>query len=97
MNIKFIEQSNLSKIIQDQDWLILDIRDIDSYSTKRIKRAKHISSIDLNNLDKDKKILVACYHGNSSQMATLQLEQQGFKNAHSLKGGTEAAEKSNLE
>jgi thiosulfate sulfurtransferase len=97
MNIKFIEQSNLAKIIEDQDWIILDIRDIDSYSKKRIKRAIHISSIDLNGLEKDKKILVTCYHGNSSQMATFQLEQQGFKNAHSLKGGTEAAEKNNLE
>lgn len=97
MNIKFIEQSKLEDIVNDKNWLIIDIRDIDSYKNKRIRKAKHISSIDLNSLDKLQNVLLVCYHGNSSQMATFQLQEQGFKNAYSLKGGTEAADKKNLE
>lgn len=97
MNIKFIEQEKLSDIINQSEWLIIDIRDMGSYKDKRIKNAKHISTIDLNSLDKESKILVTCYHGNSSQMATFQLQEQGFKNVHSLVGGTEAVKKENLE
>lgn len=97
MNIKFIELQQLPDIINQSDWVIIDIRDMGSYKDKRIKKAKHISTIDLNSLDKESKILVACYHGHRSQIATFQLQEQGFKNVHSLVGGIEAAKKENLE
>lgn len=73
---------------------ILDIRDPGSYQNGHITGATSItedSDIEkfLNASDKQKPVLVYCYHGNSSQGASAFLCEQGFKEVYSMKGGFE--------
>lgn len=87
-------------IHQVKEWVdghaaaILDIRDPLAYSMGRIPTAQHVNEGNveqiLNNLDKNRTVVVCCYHGISSQGAAAYLMQNGFKDVHSMAGGFEA-------
>ncbi len=44
----------------------------------------------LSTADKDKPLIVYCYHGNSSQGAANYFFDQGYKEVYSMDGGYEA-------
>ena len=74
--------------------LIIDIRDNESYKQSNIADAKNYNSEDIMKLiesgDKDKSIVVYCYHGNSSRKVASFLAEYGFKKVCSLVGGFSA-------
>ncbi len=83
-----------------RDWLnadeamFWDIRDPQSHAAARIpaSRRLHDGVVEelLESTPKDSKIVVYCYHGNSSLMAAAWLIEQGFETVYSLAGGFEA-------
>jgi thiosulfate sulfurtransferase len=74
--------------------LFVDIRDPGSYSAAHIPGAIHLHDGNVQELirstDKEKSIVVYCYHGNSSLGATGYFIENGFKNVCSMSGGFEA-------
>lgn len=73
---------------------ILDIRDEMSFSAGHIPNAIPLSrtSVEqcLKQFEKDKPLVVCCYHGISSIEAAMFFSQQGFTDVYSLMGGYEA-------
>ncbi|HGY90825.1 MAG TPA: thiosulfate sulfurtransferase GlpE [Planctomycetes bacterium] len=90
-----------------RDWLtskeavFLDIRDPGSHAAGRIpaSRRLHDGVVEsfLEETPRDSKIVVYCYHGNSSLMAAAWLLEQGFSTVYSLAGGFEAWHRSHAD
>jgi len=83
----------ISRIDKD-DFIIVDIRDKESFLLGHINGAINLSNRNMDNFilntQKEKSILVCCYHGNSSQSAAKFLVSCGFNDVYSLDGGYEA-------
>lgn len=90
---KQISHIEANQLIRERDIVIVDVRDEDSYEEERITNAIHLSMAALqeysNKADKEKAILVYCYHGVSSQSVAKRLAAQDFKEVYSLIGGFE--------
>jgi thiosulfate sulfurtransferase len=88
--IKQISVGQAAQMIEQQQALIVDIRDPASYANGHIQGAVRIDNDSIRTFvesaDKSKPLIVVCYHGNSSQPATQVFNQQGF-DGHSLIGG----------
>ncbi len=73
--------------------VVVDIRDPQSFAAGRIVGARHLDNVSLADFiasaDLDRPLIVACYHGNSSQGAAAYLAGQGFSEVYSLDGGVE--------
>lgn len=90
MTYSCIDVSDALPIIENNA-LIVDIRDTTSYQNSHI-----VDAISLNNdnvqdfidsSDKNRPLIVCCYHGNSSKGAAEYLAAQGFQEVYSLNGG----------
>jgi thiosulfate sulfurtransferase len=70
---------------------VLDIRDPESFAAGHIENAVSAAGMDIDAFvakeDKNKPLLVCCYHGVSSQSAAMYLAQNGFTQVYSLEGG----------
>ena len=79
------------QLIEQQNPLLVDIRDRQSYSQGHIEGAQHIDNDSLPDFlasaDKNRPVIVCCYHGNSSQPAAEWFNQQGFSRSYSMDGG----------
>jgi len=89
-----IDVHTLNEKMDTEDITVIDIRDEDSYSAAHIPSAipasnQNIQEI-LQNLEKNKPVVVCCYHGISSMGAAGYFIQQGFEEVYSLSGGFEA-------
>ncbi|MGP0564555.1 rhodanese-like domain-containing protein [Nitrospina sp. 32_T5] len=73
---------------------VLDIRDEASFDAGHVPNAVPLSRTPveqcLEKFEKDKTLVVCCYHGISSIEAAMFFSQQGFQDVHSLMGGYEA-------
>jgi len=73
--------------------LFLDIRDPGSYAAGHIPGALSLSDANvqqvLSTTDKAQRIIIYCYHGNSSRSATAFFLEQGFESVSSMQGGFE--------
>ena len=78
----------------DENSIIIDIRDPDSYIKENIPNSKNYNSEAIMRLvdkkDKSSDIIVYCYKGNSSRKVAYFLSEYGFKNIYSLIGGFKA-------
>ena len=92
--LKQLTHDEVETLIASKDIVIADVRDRDSYDEAHITNAIHLSMPKLQEFtqsaDKNKPILVYCYHGISSQSVGQHLIEQGFKEVYSLVGGFEA-------
>ncbi len=90
MTIKQISVLQAQQLIEQQQALIVDIRDPASFANGHIEGAVRVDNDNIRsfieNADKSKPLIVVCYHGNSSQPATQVFNEQGF-DGHSLIGG----------
>ncbi|MEP1741418.1 MAG: thiosulfate sulfurtransferase GlpE [Kangiellaceae bacterium] len=88
--IKQISVGQAQQMIEQQQALIVDIRDPASFANGHIEGAVRIDNGNIGSFveeaDKSKPLIVVCYHGNSSQPATQVFNEQGFE-GHSLIGG----------
>lgn len=72
----------------------VDIRDQQAYAAGHVPGAAHLTNHTLQqvmgSLERERRIVVYCYHGNSSRNATAWLLGQGFTDVASMSGGFEA-------
>ena len=91
---KQLSHQDAERLMQEREIVIADVRDQDSYDSGHITNAVHLSVAALqgycNRADKNKPVLVYCYHGISSQSVAQHLVEYGFKEVYSLIGGFEA-------
>ncbi len=94
MEIPQIPIHDAKNKLDQKQCLFVDIRDPGSYQQAHIPGAirLHDGNVQefVQNTDKDKDVVVYCYHGNSSLGATAYLIENGFKNVASMSGGFEA-------
>ena len=99
MIFKDISVQDFKDNFQDKS-LIIDIRDEQSYRQSNIANSKNYTSEDIMKLiesdNKDRSIIVYCYHGNSSRKVASFLAEYGFKEVYSLIGGFSAWKDSQL-
>ena len=101
--VKNISVEELAKkVVNHEETLILDVRNTDAFDDWKIEGGKVevinepyfnlLDGIDpvAEKLQKDQEIIVTCAHGNSSAMVAESLEEAGFTNVYSLKGGMAA-------
>ena len=81
-------------LIGQQNPVIVDVRDPQSYRMSRIQGAVHLSNDNIGSFlqetDRQRPVLVYCYHGNSSISAGQFLAEQGFAEVMSMDGGFES-------
>ncbi|PAU62566.1 thiosulfate sulfurtransferase [Pseudomonas sp. PIC25] len=82
-----------AQALREQGAVIVDIRDPQSFANGHIAGSRHLDNHSLADFiahaDFDRPLIVACYHGNSSQGAAAYLAHQGFAEVYSLDGGFE--------
>ena len=90
------------QLINQQDALLLDVREDSEYETGHIPNSRHIPAgriaDRLKELEKFKgrPVVVLCRSGNRSGAACAVLRKQGFADVRSLKGGIEAWQQASL-
>ena len=75
------EEVSLEKIVEEGNYIILDVRSIHEYKDNHIENAINIphDKIDSNiDLDKEKIILVYCRSGSRSKIASSKLRSLGY-------------------
>ena len=74
--------------------VFLDIRDPGSYRAAHIPGAVHLHDGNvqefIGSADKEREVIIYCYHGNSSLGAVAYFLENGFKSVWSMNGGFEA-------
>ena len=77
-----------------QECVFVDIRDPASYQAGHVPGAVHLNDGNvqefIGSADKEREVIVYCYHGNSSLGAVAYFLENGFKNVASMSGGFEA-------
>ena len=93
-SIKQIDVHKVKEIEGNDSATIVDIRDPASYQAGHIPNAIHLSDNTvekfISDTDKNKPLVVYCYHGISSQGAAAYFSGKGFKEVSSMIGGFEA-------
>ena len=90
------------RILNDDNTLVLDVREANEYSGGHIRNAVHIplTALDkrLNEVEKykDRPVLVYCRSGSRSYSACKKLKKAGFETLYNLKGGIMAWSSANL-
>lgn len=81
LNNSVISKEKLDALIEEENYIILDVRTKDEYNQSHIVGSINIPHNELNDgmqLDKDKNILVYCQSGRRSQIAKETLENLGY-------------------
>jgi len=90
--VKFVSTSEFDELKADENTVVLDITEDIEYMVYHIEGAVHIPwgqlRQRLNELDKNKKIVVYCAIGVRSYNAARTLMQEGFSDVYVLEGGT---------
>ncbi len=89
-----IDTHKVKEMLEQKNVNVVDIRDPASYSSGHIPTAVSVNDSNVQQFtqdtDKDKPLVVCCYHGISSQGAAAYFAEQGFKEVYSMAGGFEA-------
>ncbi|WP_041727328.1 FAD-dependent oxidoreductase [Caldicellulosiruptor bescii] len=85
------QEKLLEKMQKGEDFIVLDVRTPEQYKAKHIKGAINIPLEMLyekmNELSREKQIIVYCNSGVSSNIAQNILQQNGFRKVYNLSGG----------
>ena len=98
-----IDYKKMSKILDRDSTVLIDVRTKDEFNSFRIKNSINIDYYSKGFLDsissfKDKKnIILYCRSGRRSYYAAKLLQQKGFNNIYNLEGGVLQVKKKNLE
>ena len=94
MSSQRIDQETALDLINNENAMVVDIRDPASFQSGRIKDARHLDNQSVSEFvartDPNHPVIICCYHGNASQGAAEFLTQQGFSRCFSLDGGFHA-------
>ena len=93
VSINEIDVQKVKEMGKNGSATIVDIRDSASFQAGHIPNAIHLNDDTvqqfISNTDKEKPLVVYCYHGISSQGAADYFSEQGFKEVSSMTGGFE--------
>ena len=93
MRFKSIDCIQADELLSSEDMVIIDVRDQEAFDTGHIIGAIRlaVSELDVfcNQTEKNKPVMVYCYHGISSQSVAQFMVDQGMENVYSLTGGFE--------
>lgn len=93
MSFKRISIEEAKALIKTDDVTLLDIRDPDSFAAGNIENSIHVTNDNVQEVaasaNKEKPLIIYCYHGNSSQGAADYFSSLGFENCFSVDGGFE--------
>lgn len=88
-----IDKQKAQELLKENNALLVDIRDTQSYNDSHLESAIHLTQENINKFidetSKETPILVICYHGNSSQSVAQYLSSHSFTNVYSIDGGYE--------
>ncbi|KTF12267.1 thiosulfate sulfurtransferase GlpE [Pseudoalteromonas sp. H105] len=91
MAFKHISIAQTHELLNNEEVVIADIRDPNSYQAGHIPGSEHLSNANIGefmmNKEFDQPIIIVCYHGMSSQGAANYLSEQGFEDVYSMDGG----------
>jgi thiosulfate sulfurtransferase len=94
MSFKRISIDEAKTLIDTADITVADVRDAGAFQAGHIANSVHLSDDNVEefvaNGDKEKPLIVYCYHGNASQGAGNYFDSQGFGEVYSIDGGFEA-------
>jgi thiosulfate sulfurtransferase len=86
-----INVADCEQLIQQREPLILDCRDVKNYQAGHLENALHVHDGLKESLikrgDKQRCLLIYCYHGHASQHLAEFFSDFGFKDVYSLEGG----------
>ena len=90
--IQEIDSEDLqTRISEGDDFVLLDIRSTGELAQGVLPNAEHMPMhlipLKINDLPRDKDVILYCHSGARSYHACAFLAQQGFKNAINLRGG----------
>lgn len=95
-----ISPSDAWCMMQEQQAVLVDIRDLPRFTHSHAKYAFHLTNQSYGEFqqkyDYDHPIIVSCYHGVSSRNVAAFLIEQGYDNVYSLTGGFEGWQRENL-
>ena len=91
---KELDPHKAQEMVEEGSVNVIDIRDPGSYSAGHIPSAVSLNDTNvkefIESTNKEKPLIVYCYHGISSRGAAEYLSQNGFKEVYSMTGGFEA-------
>jgi thiosulfate sulfurtransferase len=94
MPYKCISIEAAKSLIDQGSVTIADVRDAGTFRAGSIRNSINIQQENVEEFlataDKDKPLIVYCYHGNSSKGAADYFSSQGYKEVYSMDGGYEA-------
>lgn len=97
-----VTPTQTTQMINHENAIILDVREMNEYSSGHIVNSVHIPLSNLKtriselNKYKNQKIIVSCRSGNRSSQACASLKKEGFEEVFNLSGGVMAWENASL-
>ena len=94
ITVNEIDVKKVKEMVEKNSVNIVDIRDYASFQSGHISNAIHLTDDTvqqfISNTDKEKPLVVYCYHGISSQGAAVYFSENGFREVSSMIGGFES-------
>lgn len=91
---RHIDITTAAAMLAEHTAALVDIRDPQAFAAGHIPGAQHLTNQNvaafLAQGDRQRPLIVCCYHGHSSRDAAEFLAEQGFAEVYSLDGGFEA-------
>ena len=88
---KLIEIAETKQRLQNENAILVDTRDAQSYAADHAEGAFHLTNETLkeftDKVEFDTSVFVVCYHGNSSKGVAQYLAEQGYEDIYSVEGG----------
>lgn len=100
---KHIDSHSFKEKMQNQEYVIIDVRTPEEHNAKKIAHSLQLDfyasdfQAQLEKLDKEKVYLVYCRSGNRSGQAMDIMKNMGFDEVYNLDGGVIGWEANNLE
>ena len=93
MPFKRISIEEAQTLINAENVTLIDIRDPASFAAGNIEHSIHVTNDNVQDIvdtaNKEKPLIIYCYHGNSSQGAADYFSSLGFEQCYSVDGGFE--------
>lgn len=88
---KLIEIAETKLRLQDEQAILVDTRDAQSFAADHVQGAFHLTNDTLkafyDQIEFETPVFVVCYHGNSSKGVAQFLFEQGYQDSYSVEGG----------
>ncbi len=93
MNHKDVSTADFKNYLEEDSYILLDVRTPDEFKSGRLKGASNINFYEetfedeIDKFDKRKKYLVYCRSGNRSRQAMFLMRDLGFDEVYNLENG----------